>query len=218
MSIVLPQKQHLQIVFYRAKALLKAEGSRTYLSFLWWAIDPLLELFIFYVVFGLILQRGGPGFVMHLLTGIFIVRLFTSATGAAPSHLLQNAKIILSLNIPKYIFPVSSTIVYGYKFLFLLFLLYAFLLGLGVSPGFVNLYVLPLTILYLAFIFGLAMFLSGITPFFPDLTMLYPKITMLLYWGSGVFFIPKNLSLKSICNGFISIRWLGSYPHIGIVY
>ena len=188
----LPSKQHLQVVIYRTKAILTAEGSLTYLNFLWWVIEPLLELCMFYVVLGLILQRGGPGFITELLSGIFIVRFFIAATTGSPNYLLNSGQLLLSVNIPKYILPAAHTLTYFFKFLFLLCLLYIFLLALGVSPKLGNLAIFPLTVLYFAFTLGITMLLSGMAPFVPDLAVLYPKITMLIFWGSGVFFLPEK--------------------------
>ncbi|MEG6505684.1 ABC transporter permease [Nitratidesulfovibrio sp. 1201_IL3209] len=187
-----PKKQHIDIIAYRAKSLLTTEGSRNYLSFLWWIIDPLMELCIFYVVFGLILRRGGPEFVAELLTGIFIIRLFISATSAAPNLLIHSEHVLLSVAIPKYIFPAAHTLTCCFKFFLLLLLLYVFLVLLGSPPHASNLWILPLTIAYMTFTLGVAMLLAGLTPFVPDIAMLYPKIIMVLYWSSGVFFKPAD--------------------------
>ncbi|MDR2893479.1 MAG: ABC transporter permease [Deltaproteobacteria bacterium] len=187
----LPHKQHLGIILYRARITLAAENSRTYLSFLWWIIDPLLELCIFYFVFGLILQRGGPGFITELLTGIVGVRLFIVATNASPSLLLHNRAALLAINLPKYIFPAVHTVTCFFKFLFLLAFLCCGLLVMGVSPQPTALMLVPITLIYVLFTLGVCMLLCGITPFVPDFAMLYPKISMLLYWSSGVFFRPE---------------------------
>ena len=188
----LPLKQHLHLIIYRSRVLLKTEGSRTYLSFLWWIIDPVIELCIFYTVFGLILQRGGPGFIVQLLTGIFVIRLFVSATSSAPTYLISNTNAILAMSIPKFIFPAAYTVTYYFKFIFLLTLLYIFLIVLGVTPQASNLMIIPITLLYMVFTLGVAMLLAGLTPFIPDISMFYPKVNMLLYWGSGVFFLPEQ--------------------------
>jgi len=205
------QRQHIDIIFYRAKALLSTENSRTYLSFLWWVVDPLLELCIFYVVFGLILQRGGPGFISELLTGIFIIRLFTSATTTATSLLIHSEHILLSVAIPKYIFSAAHTVTCSFKFIALLLLLYIFLMFLGISPHQSNLMAVPLTIIYIIFTMGIAMLLSGIAPFIPDLVMLYPKITMLIYWGSGVFFNPSDYIPERY------LPWFNANPIAGFI-
>jgi lipopolysaccharide transport system permease protein len=209
--MLLPQIQHLEIILYRARVLLSAEGSRNYLSFLWWVIDPMMELCIFYVVFGLVLHRGGAGFLAELLTGIFIIRLFISATSTSPLLLIRSEQVLLSVPIPKYIFAAAHTVTCCFKFVFLLLLLCIFLVLLGtpVSPHVLML--VPLTFIYIIFTMGVAMLLSGITPYLPDFAMLYPKITMLLYWGSGVFFTPSDY----ISTDFLI--WFNANPIAGFI-
>lgn len=195
----LPQKQHVQIVFYRTKALLLSEESRTYLGFLWWIVEPLLELGIYYVVFGLILQRGGPDFTLQLLSGILVFRLFANSTSSAPELLIHNEHVIQAVPLPKYIFPAANTVVHSFKFLFLLAIMLIFLFLSGVSFTPYMLIIIPLTLLYIAFCLGASMLLAGFTPFVPDFARLYPKISMLLFWGSGVFYRPEE---------YLSASWL----------
>ncbi len=209
--MVLPKKQHIEVVFYRARVLLSSEGSRNYLSFLWWIIDPLMELCIFYAVFGLVMRRGGPEFIAELLTGIFIIRLFISATNSAPSLLIHSERVLLSVAIPKYIFSAAHTVTCSFKFVFLLLTLCIFLLLLGVKPHLSFLMIAPITLIYIAFTLGIAMLLSGITPFIPDFAMLYPKLSMLLYWGSGVFFKPEDYISPDY------IPWFNANPIAGFI-
>jgi lipopolysaccharide transport system permease protein len=64
------RRHYLDLVRYRAYVDLKSESARSYLGMLWWILDPLMYLAIYYLVFGVVLQRGGEGFVGFLLCGL----------------------------------------------------------------------------------------------------------------------------------------------------
>ena len=70
--------QHLELVWYKAYADLRAEAARAYLGVLWWVLEPLLYICVFYVVFGILLDRGGQGFVSFMLCGLVVWRWFSS--------------------------------------------------------------------------------------------------------------------------------------------
>src|SRR5690606_24175274 len=70
---------YLDLISYKAYADLKAEASRTYINYLWWVLDPLMSLMVYYVVIGLLFQRGGPGFIFVLLVGIIFWRWYSES-------------------------------------------------------------------------------------------------------------------------------------------
>lgn len=193
------EKRYLLIALYKARVLLKTEGSRTYLRYLWWLLDPFLELCLFYTVFGVILQRGGTVFAAQLLIGVIVMRFFMATTISAPNLFIYSEDIILSVALPKYIFPLSHVIAHSIKYIFLLIVLYCFLLAIGVKPTLGWFAILFLSTFYIVFVLGVTMLLSGITPYCPDIDQLYSKVSMILYWGSGVFYIPQE---------FVPPQWL----------
>ena len=69
---------YISIIFEKAKADLIAEVRRGYLGILWWFIEPLLYLSVFYVVFVFVFDRGGEDGVAFLLTGLVVWKWFSS--------------------------------------------------------------------------------------------------------------------------------------------
>lgn len=191
--MILPRRVDFDIVLYRAKMSLLSEVGRTYLSFLWWLFDPLLDLVLYYTVIGVILQRGGPGFVLDLLVGILLMRWFATATNGSVDQLASNLSLMSMIKLPKYIFPLTAVAVNTTKFIMVYILFLAGTVLAGHSPNLTYFAIIPLLIIQLLFIIGSAFIVSGITPFFPDFTMIYGKLTMIIFWTSGVFFKAEDL-------------------------
>ncbi len=64
------------LLFYKALADLRSEARRYYIAYLWWVIEPVLEMLVFYLVFAGLLKRGGPNFVQFLLVGLVVWKWF----------------------------------------------------------------------------------------------------------------------------------------------
>ncbi|HPQ27545.1 MAG TPA: hypothetical protein PLQ82_03640 [Desulfobacteraceae bacterium] len=64
-------RRYIELVFFKAYANLRSEAARTYLSFLWWIIDPVLFMSVYYVVFAVLLQRGTKGYIPNLSIGFY---------------------------------------------------------------------------------------------------------------------------------------------------
>ena len=64
---------YLRLMDVHARMLLKAESSKFKLGILWWFLEPLLWVGVFYIVFALILDNGRKSgdFILFLACGKF---------------------------------------------------------------------------------------------------------------------------------------------------
>jgi lipopolysaccharide transport system permease protein len=178
-------------------AELRAEMSRAYLGFVWWVVEPVLYMLVFYVVFGIVFQRGGPEFVPTLLTGLIAWRWFDSATRAGMLALSRNKALMQQVYVPKIAFPLVSVTTHTAKFLIVFTLLLLFLMLYGVSPGLTWL-ALPLVLAtQLLFITAAASLTGLLVPFLPDLRVVINNGLMLMFFLSGIFYmaieVPESI-------------------------
>jgi len=185
--------RYLELVHYRALAELKMEASRLYLGLLWWVIEPLLYMTAFYLVFGILYQRGGEGFIGFLLCGLVPWKWFSSGVMYASNSLATNIGLIRQVYVPKLIFPAIVVVTGLYKFLVVLALLMCFLLVYGYSPG-ISWLSIPLIVLANFFlVFGSASLVAFVVPFLPDFKMVLESALVLLMFLSGIFYDINQL-------------------------
>jgi lipopolysaccharide transport system permease protein len=179
---------YIELVCYKAYADLRAEAARVHLGMLWWVLEPLLYLTVFYVVFGLLLERGGEGFVSFLLCGLVIWRWFASSVSRGANAIPSNAGLMLQVYLPKYLFPPMILVGNTIKFLivFLLFLIYLITAGSSLHFSWTALPLLLITQLLL--VTACASLLAAVVPFIPDLRKLIENGLTLLFFLSGVFY------------------------------
>jgi lipopolysaccharide transport system permease protein len=187
----------VDLIIQKARAGLRAEASRGYLGVLWWVIEPVMYMSVFYIAFAHLLHRGDDNYVTFLLTGLIVWKWFHATLTTGSNSLMDSAGLLNQIYVPKIVFPLTIVAVNTFKFLFILIILVVFLQfsTAGVTAAWLLLPVLVFTQLLL--IAALSSLLAALMPFFPDLKMIFDNILMMLLFLSGVFFdiakLPENL-------------------------
>lgn len=176
---------------------LKSEVARHYLGFLWWAIEPLLYLCVFYFVFGLVLNRGDSNFISFLLIGLVVWKWFDSSVRSCSTAILMNRGVIQQVYVPKYLFPLICIASNSVKFaiVFSIFLLFYWLSMQSPSQAY---YALPIILFtQMLLITGCGLLLCSIVPLIPDIKIIIDNFMTLLFFMSGIFFnldqVPKEI-------------------------
>ena len=189
-------RTYLDLIWYKVYAELSAEAARTWLGILWWVIEPVLYMSVFYLIFGIIFQRGGEGFVYFLLVGLVVWKWFDSSVRGGMLSLPTNAAVIQQVYQPKLVFPVTVLLINTAKFLLVLLLLLLFLLITGKPLAVSWLALLPLIGVQFLLTLGVASLCATVIPFVPDLKWVVENGLTLMFFLSGVFFDISNVPDK----------------------
>ncbi|TVR64840.1 MAG: ABC transporter permease [Candidatus Competibacteraceae bacterium] len=187
-----PQR-YAELVRYKVAADLRAEAARTYLGFLWWVLDPVIFMLIFYVLFGLLLQRGGEHFVQFLLIGLVTWRWFHITVFNGANALPAGHGLIHQTYLPKLLLPLVAILTELTKFAVVLALLLVFLWVSGFGPSPAWLALPALLLVQLALICGVTLLLAALVPFLPDLKPLIGHVLQMLFFLSGIFYDPAEI-------------------------
>lgn len=184
----------VDLIIQQARAGLRAEASRGYLGVLWWVIEPVMYMAVFYVAFAHVMKRGDENFAIFLLVGLIVWKWFYAALSAGANSLFANAGLMNLVYVPKIVFPLANIAVNTFKFLVILVL---FLLFLQFTPTRMtwSWLLLPgLVLTQLLLIMALSCLLAAVMPFFPDLTVILNNVLTMLLFLSGIFFDISKVS------------------------
>jgi lipopolysaccharide transport system permease protein len=184
------------LILYKTYADLRVEASRGYLGILWWVLEPLLYMSVFYIVFGVLFQRGGPDYVPFLLIGLVAWRWFDSTIKLGAASLITNQGLMLQVYVPKIVFPTVTVVTNTVKFLVVLAILLVFLLLYGITPGSTWLVLPILLVIQLLFVVAFTWLISAIVPFLPDIRVIIDSGLTLLFFMSGIFFDVGSLPVQ----------------------
>lgn len=179
------------LFLYLYKVDFKNSATKYYLGLVWWLLEPLLYVLVFYFVFSQL--RGGDGlYIYALLLGIVVWRWIQGSIIASSRALIRNKNIISSFNVNLLLFPLVDLAVVTTKFLILLFCLLVFFKfeGALVYRSLDNwVLLLPAIVLLVTF---LSFFFCFLVPFIPDVQLILSNSMMLLMFLSGVI-VPAEL-------------------------
>lgn len=166
----------------------KKKYKGTVLGMLWSVLSPILTFFVMRVVFTQFFGAGIPHFTTYLFAGNMVFSFFSQSTAEGMTSLVNNVGIISKVNIPKYLFLLSSNVTSMINFLltFLVFLIFALLDGITFQVSLFSL-LFPVFFLLL-FNIGVGLILSALYVFFRDMTYLYNVFTMILMYCSAIFY------------------------------
>lgn len=196
----LKMNRFVEFVWYRTVAELRADISRAFLGIIWWIIEPVMYVAIFYLIFVFVLRHQGENYVSLLLAGLIFWKWFASTINNATTSITRNMVLIYQVYLPKVVFPIISLFTSSFKFIVVLLVFAMFLIFTGksvTSAWFSDLFFL--LIIQALFMLGLGMILAAIDPFFPDIKFVVDNGLMMLFFLSGIFFqfdsVPESLRI-----------------------
>lgn len=186
-----------EFAWYLAMGNLKARNASTTLGLLWWVLNPLLLGAVYWLVFGVLFNRGevdGVGFLPFLLSGIFPFFFTQQSMTAGVNSITGNAKLLANINFPRLALPLSALLESFVGFVTSLGV-YFLIVGpiSGIWPGVHTLWLIPTIAIHVVFNFGLATLVARIAVPFRDLNNLVPYFTRLWLYLSPILYPPSFL-------------------------
>lgn len=172
---------------------IKLKYRKSYLGILWTLIEPLLTMIVLTIVFGTLFGNQDKQFPVYVLTGRLMYSFFNSSTKASMKSIRNNSAMIKKVYVPKYIYPLSSTLSSYITFLISLIVLVGVSIVLRVQvTKYTFLAIIPLLIL-LIMSYGVGMLLATLAVFFRDLEYLWNVALMLIMYTCAIFYPTERL-------------------------
>ncbi len=181
------------LVNTQAKFALKAEASRFYLSYLWWVLEPLLFVLVFYVVFSVVLTNRTENFLLFLMCGKIPFLWFAKSVTAGSNSIVQNRGLISQLDVPKALFPYVAVHEVLYKQWVVFMVLLSVVAGYGLLPELNWFWLLPLMLVQYLLILVCAMAGALLVSFILDMRMLIGMGMTFLLFGSAIFWDIRTI-------------------------
>ncbi len=181
-------RHYWELLWFKTYTDLKIETQITYLGFLWWFLEPVFFLFIYYYIFAIILKTRTPHFIEFLFVGVVAWRWFAPAMSRSCRSIKSQARLMREIYISKLIFPASVVLNDAFKFVIIFSILLIFLAAFHNKPTVLWFTVVPNFICQLTIIFGYSFCFAAVTPFIPDFPLVIQTFTFALMMISGIFF------------------------------
>jgi len=173
---------------------LRAQHMDTTLGAIWHLLNPILQVAIYYLIFGLVLRvdHGVDNFIGYLAVGVFVFHWMNRAITGGASTIAGNEGLIRSLQFPRALLPIATVVRETLAFVpgILVMVVVVLLTGEGIT---VRWLLVPVAfVLGVLFCLGGAFLTARITDLLRDTQNLLPFVFRLVFYMSGVLYVVDS--------------------------
>lgn len=163
---------------------------RARLGRLWQILSPIVNVGIYYLIFGVILgtSRNVENFIAYLSIGVFLFTFTQGVVNSAVTSISGQRGLLRALHFPRASLPIAQTLTHVQTLAFSVVVL-AGIVFLTREPVILEwLYLLPALALQFVFNLGLALLVARLGSRIPDLRQLLPYMLRVWMYASGVLY------------------------------
>lgn len=97
-----------RLVRYLVQADMKKRGSDTVLGNIWWILDPLLQMTVYWIFVSVIARRPAPDYPLFIFAALLPWKWYASVVNDATNAVVNKDKLIRQIAFPKLVLPVSA--------------------------------------------------------------------------------------------------------------
>jgi lipopolysaccharide transport system permease protein len=189
-----------------ARMALRADSSKYFLGYIWWILEPLLYVVVFYVVFDVVLDSRRGDFLMFLMTGKLPFIWFSKSVNHASLGLLQGAGLISKIDVPKSLFPMAIIQEGLYKQAAVFLLLFVVLIANGYPVTASWWYLIPVILVNYLMIVACGLVGAYLVCLMRDFSMVISLGMIFLMFTSGIFWDVRALDDPQMTELVLSVN------------
>ena len=177
-------------VSYVARSTLREEQMNSVLGNIWHLLNPLLQITVYYVIFGVVLKvdRGVDNFITFLAIGTLAFTFCQRSTLSGAGSIVKNLGLIRAVEFPRAVLPFTSTLTETLSMLPSLLVIGVVAVATGETPSPRWLLLIPVMGVLAIFSLGAALFAARATSVVRDVQQILPFVFRILLYASGVLF------------------------------
>jgi len=173
--------------------------SNARLGQLWQLLTPILNVAVYFFVFGILFKqsKGVPDFLLFLVIGVFLFNFLQTSMINGSRAISDQLVLIRALHFPRACLPISSTIIQFQQLGFSLIIVVV-VAGFGETPSVKWLLVIPAVILFSVFCTGAGLTVARMGSVLTDTAQLLPFLTRTWMYLCGVMYSLASVAKASV--------------------
>jgi teichoic acid transport system permease protein len=170
--------------------------SRSFLGQAWQVLTPLLNVGVYYLVFGVLLhtKRGVHNFIAFLTIGLFVFTFAQSSAATGTKAITGNLGLVRALQFPRAALSISTTMVALRRLLYSLIVMIPIVIITGEPITWKWLELIPTLVLATPFCLGLGFLFARLGAHVPDTSQVLPFVLRIWMYLSGILFSIAQVS------------------------
>ncbi len=189
-------KRFCDLVYLMSVNDFKRNYLGTALGYLWSICRPLLLFAVLLEVFTHVFRLGHTvnHYPVLLLFNIVLFSFFQGATGMSVSSIVSQEGIVRKTQFPRLAIPLAVVLTTLFELGLNLVVVFAFILGFGISPTWTWLLLPVIVAVLLVFTLAVSMMLSSLYPRFRDLGIIWSVVATALFYATPVLYPIEKVS------------------------
>lgn len=175
-------------VIYSAKVGLQAEVTNSYLDWLWWILEPVCSMLVYFVIFGYVFKATEEYFLVFIYSALTMWSFFNRTVNSSVKLIKSSKSIITRVYIPKPMILLSKMLIFGFKMMISSFIVIVLMIPYKVSIDYHLLGIIPVLLVYFLFCYGCACFLMHVGVFIEDMSYVIEIALHMLVYFTGIFY------------------------------
>ncbi len=207
-----------RLIRFLVGAEMKRTHADTAIGTLWWILDPVLQMLVYWMLVAVIFARTTPDILLFLMSAILPWKWLASTLSEASTSITSRQSLIRQLQFPKLVLPtagaVAALVSFGFGLIALAFLYLIY-------PHRLSAWVLTLPLIAVVqFVFTLALgiFLAAMNAFFRDVQNVLRHVIRLWMYVSPVLYSLQQLEGQDAARQILGLNPMApiieGYRHI----
>lgn len=206
--------QYRDMIVSLVKRDLKSRYKGSVLGFLWMFLNPLLQLFIYTIVFSTIMRNGIEDFYLFLFVALVPWQFFSTCLTAGAGVVFSQKEMVKKIYFPRQVLPISFTIAQFVNMILCFVVVIAVVLISGVKISVSAWLYLPLIMLIeFMLCLGITYLVSAFNVYFRDLEYILGILSM-----AWMYLTPIIYPVEMVPEAFVDLFYLNPMTSITIAY
>ena len=194
---------------YATTSGLKSEVASSHLSWLWWILDPILFMLVYWFIFMVIFGQKKEYFHIFVFVGLSMWNLFNKTVSGSVRIVAANRAVVTKVYIPKYFLIIILLFQNLFKMMISFGIVIVMMLWSHVPVSYNVIYVIPIFVDLILITFGVSAILAHFGVFFDDLKNITNVGLRILFYMSGIFYVITDRVNEAIATLLLKVNPVG---------
>ena len=181
-------KRYNPYSIYAAKSELKGEVSSSYLTWIWWILDPVLFMLVYVFITVVVFRSSGEYLPVVVIIGLTIWNFFNKNVSISVRIVNTFKGIVSKIYIPKYMLILEKMYVNFFKMLISFGIVAGFVIAYHIPLRLQLLQCIPLVVLLFILTLSCCVIVAHFGVYVNDLYNIVQVILRFMFYLSGVFY------------------------------
>lgn len=191
-------KQQWQLATQLAQREIKARYKQSVLGYAWVMLNPLFQMLVMAFVFSFLMRFPGIGvpYPLYLYVGLLPWTLLANSLTSGMNSLIENRSLIAQIYFPRELLVLATMLAKLVDFLLASTVLILFFMYFQIPFTWNALWVIPILLIQMMFMFGTSLLLASFNLFYRDVQYLFTLVLTLWMYLTPVIYPVEALPEK----------------------